>query len=137
MFVGGAWVEAASGETFVAKSPATGETIGVIQSGGREDAQRAIAAANGAADAWARETAWARGDAMHRVADQIQQRKDELARTLTLDQGKPLHAEAYGEVEELISYWRNAAEDAVRLEGRIPTRSRRGSACCSYGGRVG
>jgi succinate-semialdehyde dehydrogenase/glutarate-semialdehyde dehydrogenase len=57
---------------------------------------------------------------MHRVADQIQQRKDELARTLTLDQGKPLHAEAYGEVEELISYWRNAAEDAVRLEGRIP-----------------
>jgi succinate-semialdehyde dehydrogenase/glutarate-semialdehyde dehydrogenase len=120
MFIAGSWTTAASGEVFDAESPATGEKIGVIQNGGREDAQRAIAAANGAADGWARETAWARGDAMHRVADQIEQRKDELARTLTLDQGKPLHAEAHGEVEELISYWRNAAEDAVRLEGRIP-----------------
>jgi succinate-semialdehyde dehydrogenase/glutarate-semialdehyde dehydrogenase len=120
MFIAGSWTTAVSGEVFDAESPATGEKIGVIQNGGREDAQRAIAAANGAADGWARETAWARGDAMHRVADQIEQRKDELARTLTLDQGKPLHAEAHGEVEELISYWRNAAEDAVRLEGRIP-----------------
>ena len=120
MFVDGAWVDAASGATFTAESPATGETIGEVAEGGREDAQRAIEAANRAADAWTRETAWARGNAMHRVADQIAGRKDELARTLTLDQGKPLHAEAYGEVEELISYWRNAAEDAVRLEGRIP-----------------
>ena len=120
MFIAGSWTTAASGEVFDAESPATGEKIGVIQNGGREDAQRAIAAAHGAADAWARETAWARGEAMHRVADQIQLRKDGLARTLTLDQGKPLRAEAYGEVEELISYWRNAAEDAARLEGRIP-----------------
>ena len=56
---------------------------------------------------------------MVRVADEIDRRRESLARTLTLDQGKPLHAEAYGEVEELIAYWRNAAEDAVRLEGRL------------------
>ena len=72
MFIAGSWTTAASGEVFDAESPATGEKIGVIQNGGREDAQRAIAAAHGAADAWARETAWARGEAMHRVADQIQ-----------------------------------------------------------------
>ena len=41
-----------------------------------------------------------------------------LARTLTLDQGKPL-AEARDEVEELVQYWRNAAEDGKRLEGRL------------------
>ena len=40
---------------------------------------------------------------------------------LTLDQGKPLHAEAYDEVDELVSYWRNAAEDGKRLEGRLPS----------------
>jgi acyl-CoA reductase-like NAD-dependent aldehyde dehydrogenase len=39
---------------------------------------------------------------------------------LTLDQGKPLHAEAYGEVDELVEYWRNAAADATRLEGSLP-----------------
>jgi len=119
MFVDGVWTAAASGEVFDAVSPATGETIGAIQKGGREDAQRAIEAANRAAGDWARETAWARGNAMHRVADEIERRRDALARTLTLDQGKPLHAESIGEVEELISYWRNAAEDCVRLEGRV------------------
>ena len=120
MFVGGAWADALSGETRTATSPATGEAIGEIPEGGREDAQRAIAAANAAAPAWARLTAFERAAAMTRIADAIDRRRDSLARTLTLDQGKPLHAEAYGEVEELIAYWRNAAEDGIRLEGRLP-----------------
>jgi succinate-semialdehyde dehydrogenase/glutarate-semialdehyde dehydrogenase len=55
---------------------------------------------------------------MHRVADAVERRRDELAHTLTLDQGKPLQ-ESRDEVEELISYWRNAAEDGKRLEGRL------------------
>ncbi|MDQ6774030.1 MAG: aldehyde dehydrogenase family protein, partial [Candidatus Dormibacteraeota bacterium] len=46
--------------------------------------------------------------------------RDELARLLTLDQGKPLQAESYDEVDELVSMWHGAAEDAVRLEGAIP-----------------
>src|SRR5690348_5848924 len=112
MFVAGAWVGAASGETFTAESPATGEAIGEVPQGGREDARRAIEAANRAADGWARTTAFKRAAAMHRVADEVERRRDELARTLTLDQGKPLRAEAYDEVEELVLYWRNAAEDA-------------------------
>ena len=118
MFVGGAWTGAASGETFTAFSPATGEAIGEVPQGGREDAQRAIAAANGAADAWARLTPFERAAAMHRVADEVEKRRDTLAHTLTLDQGKPLH-ESRDEVEELIAYWRNAAEDGKRLEGRL------------------
>ena len=39
---------------------------------------------------------------------------------LTLDQGKPLEAEARGEVEELVTFWRQAAEDGIRLQGSIP-----------------
>ncbi|MCW2964387.1 MAG: nonphosphorylating glyceraldehyde-3-phosphate dehydrogenase [Actinomycetia bacterium] len=118
MFVDGDWTAAASGETFTADSPATGEAIGEIPQGSREDAQRAIDAANRASEAWARLTAFDRAAAMHRVADAVEKRRDELAHTLTLDQGKPLH-ESRDEVEELIQYWRNAAEDGKRLEGRL------------------
>ena len=118
MFVDGAWGPARSGETFTAESPATGEAIAEVPQGAREDAQRAIAAANSAAGAWSRMTAFERAELMHRVADQVEKRRDALAHTLTLDQGKPLH-ESRDEVEELVAYWRNAAEDGKRLEGRL------------------
>jgi acyl-CoA reductase-like NAD-dependent aldehyde dehydrogenase len=120
MFVDGAWVEAASGATFTAESPATGATIGEVAEGDREDARRAIEVANRAAEGWARLTAFERAAKMHAVADAIESRRDELARMLTLDQGKPLRAEAYDEVAELVEYWRMAAEDGKRLEGRLP-----------------
>jgi acyl-CoA reductase-like NAD-dependent aldehyde dehydrogenase len=120
MFVGGEWQPSATGETVAATSPATGETIGSVPQGDREDARRAIAAARGAADGWARLTAFDRAAKMHAVGDIIETRRDELARTLTLDQGKPLRAEAYDEVQELVDYWRQAAEDAKRLGGELP-----------------
>ncbi len=116
MFVNGAW--ATADEVFEATSPATGERIGVVQKGGREDAQRAIAAANEAAGAWARLSAFDRAAYLNRVADEVEKRRDALVHTLTLDQGKPL-AESRDEVEELVAYWRNAAEDGKRLEGRL------------------
>ena len=119
MFLDGAWSGSLSGETFTAESPATGEAIAEVPRGDRQDAQLAIGAANRAADAWAGATAFERAAAMHRVADEIEKRREELARTLTLDQGKPL-AESHDEVEELVLYWRNAAEDGKRLEGRLP-----------------
>jgi acyl-CoA reductase-like NAD-dependent aldehyde dehydrogenase len=120
MFVGGAWRPSASGETFEATSPATGEVIGSIPQGDRSDAQAAVAAAVQAFPGWAAETAFARAAALHRIADVCERRRDELARALTLDQGKPLHAESYDEVDELLAMWRGAAEDGVRLEGSIP-----------------
>ena len=118
MFVDGRWTGSVSDETFVADSPATGEKIADVPKGTRADAQLAIEAANRAADAWSRTTAFERAAFMHRVADVVEQRRDTLAHTLTLDQGKPLH-ESRDEVEELVQYWRNAAEDGKRLEGRL------------------
>jgi acyl-CoA reductase-like NAD-dependent aldehyde dehydrogenase len=120
MFVGGEWEPAAAGETFTATSPATGETLGTVPQGDRQDAIAAIAAARAAAGGWARLTAFERAAKMHAVGDVIESRRDELARTLTLDQGKPLHAEAYDEVDELVEYWRMAAEDGKRLGGELP-----------------
>ena len=120
MFIGGSWQPGAGGRTVDATSPATGETIAAVVQGDRQDARTAIAAAREAAGAWSRLTAFERADRMHAVGDIIESRRDQLARTLTLDQGKPLHAEAFDEVDELVDYWRMAAEDAKRLGGELP-----------------
>jgi succinate-semialdehyde dehydrogenase/glutarate-semialdehyde dehydrogenase len=123
MFVAGDWRAALDGAEERATSPATGEDLGAVARGDREDARQAVGAAAGAFPGWAAETAFARAAALHRVADACARRREELARALTLDQGKPLHAEAYDEVDELIVMWRAAAEDGVRMEGVIPPSS--------------
>jgi acyl-CoA reductase-like NAD-dependent aldehyde dehydrogenase len=120
MHIGGEWVESESGGTMEATSPATGEVIGTFPEGTREDAQRAIAAANAAWRDWAARSAFERAHALEGVADLVHERRDDLARTLTLDQGKPLHSEAYDEVGELEEYFRMAAADATRIEGLMP-----------------
>ena len=120
MFVDGAWVGAGSGATFTDESPATGEAIAEVPEGDREDARRAIDAANRATPAWGRLSAFERAAYLHRVADEVEKRRDALVHALTLDQGKPL-AESRDEVDELVQYWRNAAEEGKRLEGRIPS----------------
>ena len=120
MFVDGAWTPAISGATGVATSPATGREIGTVAQGDRADAVAAIEAARRAAGGWARLSAFDRAALLHRVADVIEARRDDLARTLTLDQGKPLHTEARDEVGELVVYWRMAAEDGKRLTGTAP-----------------
>ena len=120
MYVGGSWVESESGGRMEATSPATGETIGSVPEATRDDARRAIGAANAAAREWAGRSAFERASAMERVAGIIEERRDDLAHTLTLDQGKPLRSESYAEVDELIEYWRMAAGDARRLEGLMP-----------------
>ncbi|MEA2362355.1 MAG: hypothetical protein QOD71_1500 [Thermoleophilaceae bacterium] len=120
MFVDGEWCDAAGGATAEATSPATGESLGPVAEGTRDDARRAIAAANAAFPSWAARTGFERAELLHRVADACERRSDELARILTLDQGKPLKAEAEGEVGELIEFWRMAAEDGKRIKGTIP-----------------
>jgi acyl-CoA reductase-like NAD-dependent aldehyde dehydrogenase len=120
MFIDGDWCDAAGGATVEATSPATGESLGPVAEGGRRDARRAIEAANAAFRAWAARTGFERGALLHRVAAACERRRDDLARICALDQGKPLKAEAEVEVGELIEFFRMAAEDAKRLEGRIP-----------------
>jgi acyl-CoA reductase-like NAD-dependent aldehyde dehydrogenase len=119
MFVGGSWVESQSGETFDAVSPATGEVIATLPKGNREDAARAVEAAHRARGAMASLGAFDRALLLHRVAEVMDGRREDLARWLTLDQGKPYKAEALGEVGEAIEYFRIAAEDIKRLETNV------------------
>ena len=119
MFVGGRWVDSESGETFEAHSPASGDVIATLPKGTRADAARAVEAAHRARSAMAGLGAFERAALLHRVADAMEARRDELARWLTLDQGKPYKAEAQGEVSEAIEYFRIAAEDIKRLETNV------------------
>jgi acyl-CoA reductase-like NAD-dependent aldehyde dehydrogenase len=120
LFIDGSWGPALGGATFEASNPATGRTIGILAEGGRPDAGRAVEAAARAAGTWARTSPFERAVALERIATMLEARRDALARALTKDQGKPLHAEAYGEVEELILYFRMAAAEAPRIEGMLP-----------------
>jgi len=120
MYVAGEWSPGNSGARIEATSPATGEKIGTVPEGDRDDVRRAIDAANEAWPLWAALSAFERAATMNRVADIIEERREDLAWTLTLDQGKPLVAEAYDEVDELVAYFRMAASDATRLDGSMP-----------------
>ena len=107
LFVSGRWQPPQAGEYQPATSPVTGEAIGQVAQADRADADAAVSVAAGALAGWAGVTAFERALALHRVADACQRRRDELARALTLDQGKPLLAEAYPEVDDLIGgVWR-------------------------------
>ena len=120
MFIGGRWVASEGGAVLEATSPATGEPIGTVPAGTREDARRAIDAAGAAFPGWAALSAFDRAAAMRRVAEAVDAARERLADTLTLDQGKPRRAEALDEVEELIAYFELAAADATRMEGLLP-----------------
>ncbi|MDQ5818104.1 MAG: aldehyde dehydrogenase family protein, partial [Actinomycetota bacterium] len=120
IYVAGEWTNGEHGARMEATSPATGEVIGTVPEGTREDVRRAIRAASEAWPAWAARSAFERAAAMERIAEIIRERREDLAWTLTSDQGKPLQAEAYDEVDELIEYFRMASADATRLDGFMP-----------------
>jgi acyl-CoA reductase-like NAD-dependent aldehyde dehydrogenase len=119
MYIGGQWVESRNGETFEAISPASGGVIATLPKGNREDAARAIEIAHRARAAMAGLGAFDRAALLHRIADAMERRREDLAHWLSLDQGKPYKAEAVGEVGEAIEYFRIAAEDIKRLETNV------------------
>jgi acyl-CoA reductase-like NAD-dependent aldehyde dehydrogenase len=124
MYLAGEW---ATGEARMeATSPATGEQIGTVPEGTRADVSRAIAAANEAWSGWAALSAFERAAAMMRIAEIIEERRDDLAQALTLDQGKPLAAEAYDEVDELVANFEMASADVTRTSASCSTKFRAG-----------
>jgi len=119
LYIDGSW-RGGEGGTAAAVSPASGETFATVAVGGRSDVDGAVRAAAGAWPAWAAASAFDRAAWCEQVIAGIGRRRDDLARALSLDQGKPLIAEAFDEVDELAEYFRMAAEDAKRRAGGRP-----------------
>jgi acyl-CoA reductase-like NAD-dependent aldehyde dehydrogenase len=118
-FVGGEWVRAESESVREIVSPVTGEVIAHAPDASSADVGRAVAAAREAQPKWAALSAWERADVCHAIADLIEKRREEFARALSLEQGKPYEAEALPDIDETAENFRIAAEDVKRMETAI------------------
>ena len=99
-------------------NPATGELIARMSTTDRPGLARAMVDAHTAWSGWRRLTGRDRGQFLHRVADRLEERREDLARTITLENGKPL-AQSVGEIAMSIDHLRWFAEEARRAYGRI------------------
>src|SRR5258706_3914101 len=116
-FIGGEWVDAASGETFESRNPATGETIGAFPKSGAEDVGRAVAAAKAAFEDWRLVPAPKRGELLVRFAQILEREKESLTDLMTHEMGK-VKAEAGGDVQEAIDMTYYMAGDGPRTWGQ-------------------
>ena len=117
--VGGDWIaDAAGGERFAVRNPATGEVLATLPALGAPEIGRAIEAAKQAQREWARRTGKDRSAILKRWHQLVVDHADDLALILTAEQGKPL-AEARGEILYGAGYIEWFAEEAKRLYGDI------------------
>lgn len=116
-YIGGAWHEAVDDSRLVPNlNPATGEKLGDVVMATREDTQRAIDLAQEAFEKWRDVPSPKRGDLLFRVVRLLEARKEEIARALTMEEGKVI-TEARGEVQKAINAVEFAAGEGRRLGG--------------------
>jgi succinate-semialdehyde dehydrogenase/glutarate-semialdehyde dehydrogenase len=120
LFLGGKWVPASSGGRFDVYDPSTGDVIAAVADGTVEDAIAAVDAADAAAAGWAATAPRARAEILRSAFELMTARKDELARLISLENGKAL-TDAAGEVAYAAEFFRWYSEEAVRAEGTVMT----------------
>lgn len=118
LYIDGRWQDAVDGKRLDVTNPATEETIAQVAFGTREDCRRAVEAAAKALPAWMKLTPFDRAKVLKKTADLMRERADQLARDLTLEQGKPL-AEARGEVLHSADTFEWFAEEGKRAYGQV------------------
>ena len=117
-YIDGQWMDADSGETLEVTNPATGEVLGTVPKMGQAETRRAIEAAERAQKQWRAKSAKERALVLRKWFDLVMQHQDDLARIMTLEQGKPL-AEAKGEIAYGAAYLEWYAEEGKRAYGDI------------------
>ncbi|WP_341712420.1 NAD-dependent succinate-semialdehyde dehydrogenase [Erythrobacter sp.] len=117
-YVDGQWIAADSGETLAVTDPATGDHLGTVPKCGAAETRRAIEAAQAAFPSWSARTAKDRAQVLQRWFRLILDNQEELARLLTLEQGKSL-AESRGEIAYGASFIEWFAEEGKRLYGDV------------------
>src|SRR6266536_49439 len=124
-FVGGEWVDSASGETMEVVNPATGEAIAEVPRGTGEDVDRAVSAAKQALPEWLETTPAERAELLLKLADLIDEHAEELAQLESTNVGKPLPA-ARDEMPVCSDNLRFFAGAARLLEGKATGEYMRG-----------
>ncbi len=125
LFIGGKWVEAASGKTFPTINPATGETITRIAEGDERDVAAAVEAARKAFESgpWAEMSAADRAKLLWKVGDLIDKYNEELGTLETLDNGKPIFESRQIDMPMTAEVFRYYAGWATKIHGEtVPVR---------------
>ena len=118
LLIGSEWRRGEGGAALSVTSPATGETIALVEQGTREDVDDAVRKAEAVLPVLSGMTAFERAVLCHKVADVLASRREAIARDISLEQGKVYHSEALGEVDAAVLMYRDSAECAKRLQGQ-------------------
>jgi succinate-semialdehyde dehydrogenase/glutarate-semialdehyde dehydrogenase len=118
MYIDGQWCAAGDGKTMGVINPATEEVIADMAFGSRSDVKRALEAASRAMVGWMKQTPWERAKVLKRTAELMRERADAIARTLTMEQGKPL-AESKAEVLHSADTFEWFGEEGKRAYGQV------------------
>ncbi|HEV2227100.1 MAG TPA: aldehyde dehydrogenase family protein, partial [Nitrososphaerales archaeon] len=105
--------ESQNADVIRVSNPATGELVDTVPKGGREDVKRAVDAATEAFKKWSEKPAIERSRVLLKIAEVVRADVEDLARSLTLEQGKPL-----GESSSEINSFANSCEYYAGLIGR-------------------
>lgn len=116
LYINGAWIQIEGLNKIDVINPGTGDIVGTVPNGGETEAKLAIEAAVEAFEPWAALPANERGNYLKRLYDLMVEEKEDLARIMTLEQGKPLQ-EALGEVLYAASFMEWYGEEAKRIYG--------------------
>jgi succinate-semialdehyde dehydrogenase/glutarate-semialdehyde dehydrogenase len=115
-YIDAAWVDVAPNGTISVDNPATGAVIGTVPRLGAAETRQAIEAAARAFPAWRRKTAKERAAVMRRWFDLMMANQEDLARLMTIEQGKPM-SESRGEVAYAAAFLEWFGEEAKRVYG--------------------
>ena len=116
-YIDGQWSDSVSGETYTITNPAhKSQVLGRFQRSNNEDAVRAIEAARNALDGWASTPAPQRAAILFKALQLMEERGDELARSITIEEGKPI-GDAMGEVKRSMNITEYAAGEGRRMFG--------------------
>ncbi len=117
MYINGDWADLTD-DCFEVANPADGTILDRVPNGNREVAKQAIEAAAEAFRSWSQTTPYERAAILAKAHALMLERKEELARTMTLEQGKPLRA-ARNEVQYGADFLSWFAEEAKRIYGHV------------------
>ncbi|HET7656983.1 MAG TPA: aldehyde dehydrogenase family protein [Bacillales bacterium] len=120
LYINGKWVDSVSGRTFESLNPATGEVLAVLSDAHADDVNAAVEAARKAFDEgpWSKMNAADRSRLIYKLADLMEENKEELAQLDTLDNGKPIRETTAADIPLAIEHFRYYAGWATKIVGQ-------------------
>lgn len=118
LYINGRFMLAEGRKTQPVTNPATGDVLGQLPHATTEDLDHALAAAQKAFETWKRTSPLERSAILRKAGDLLRDRLQDIARNISLDQGKPL-AEALAETDKSAEHADWHAEEGRRIYGRV------------------